>query len=102
MVYGCSVITRVFPPVIVGGRGITEVKEVAVNIWQLRLDPAIASLAKNEFSASATATNRKLLPGEVLTLTVDKFTQGYLYVYAWLNGANGDSDFDVVIDTYRS
>lgn len=102
MVYGCSVITTIFPPQIKGGRGITEVKEVAVNIWQLKLDPAVASLAKNEFSATVTAMNGTISPGDVLTFTMDKFTQGYLYVYAFLNGANWVSDFDVVIEPYRS
>lgn len=102
MVYGCTVITTLFPPSIVGGRGISEVKEVAANIWQLKLDPAVASLAKNEFAASVTAMNGAIAPGDVLTLTVDKFTPGFLYVYAYLNGANAVSDFDVVIEPYRS
>jgi hypothetical protein len=102
MVYGCSVITSAVPPLIAGGRGINEVKRVSVNVWELKLDPLVASWAKNEFSVSATPMNRKLLPGEVLTLTVDKATQGYLYVYVWMNGATDESDFDVVIELYRS
>jgi hypothetical protein len=102
MVYGCSVIAIAVTPFILGGRGISEVKKVNVNVWQLRLEPAVVSWAKNEFSASATPTNRKLLPGEVLTLNVDKSTQGYLYVSGWMNGVEDASDFDVVIETYRS